>query len=127
MQLFPGAKFTIGPAIDDGFYYDFELPGGRTFADDDLAAITKRMQEIVAADQPFTRSEMSPADALRVFADQPYKCEIIQRVTSGAADSGDAGEVGGGDMVSVYRNSDTFVDLCRGPHVPSTGRSVTSH
>lgn len=67
VQLFPGAKFTIGPAIDDGFYYDFELPGGRTFADDDLAAITKRMQEIVAADQPFTRSEMSPADALRVF------------------------------------------------------------
>ena len=122
VQLVPGAKFTIGPAIDDGFYYDFELPGGRTFADDDLAAITKRMQEIVAADQPFTRAEMSPAEALRVFADQPYKCEIIQRVTSGAADSGDAGEVGGGDMVSVYRNSDTFVDLCRGPHVPSTGR-----
>ncbi|MFM8266157.1 MAG: TGS domain-containing protein [Acidimicrobiia bacterium] len=85
VQLFPGAKFTIGPAIDDGFYYDFELPGGRTFADDDLAAITKRMQEIVAADQPFTRAEMSPADALRVFADQPYKCEIIQRVTSGVA------------------------------------------
>ena len=122
LQLFPGAKFTIGPAIDDGFYYDFELPGGRTFADDDLAAITQLMHDIVAADQPFVRAEMSPADALTVFADQPYKCEIIQRVTSGAADSGDAGEAGGGDTVSVYRNSDSFVDLCRGPHVPSTGK-----
>jgi threonyl-tRNA synthetase len=122
LQLFPGAKFTIGPAIEDGFYYDFELPGGRTFTDDDLVAIGERMREIVDADQPFVRSEMSPTDALKMFADQPYKCEIIQRVTSGAADEGDAGEVGGGDSVSVYRNSDTFVDLCRGPHVPSTGR-----
>ncbi|MGA1657521.1 MAG: threonine--tRNA ligase [Ilumatobacteraceae bacterium] len=122
LQLFPGAKFTVGPAIEDGFYYDFELPGGRTFTEEDLAAISTRMGEIVAADQPFTRSEMSPQDALALFADQPYKCEIIQRVTSGTADADDAGEVAGGDTVSVYRNSDTFVDLCRGPHVPSTGR-----
>ena len=122
LQLFPGAKFTVGPAIEDGFYYDFELPGGRTFTEEDLAAIGTRMGEIVAADQPFTRSEMSPQDALALFADQPYKCEIIQRVTSGTADADDAGEVAGGDTVSVYRNSDTFVDLCRGPHVPSTGR-----
>jgi len=122
VQLFPGAKFTIGPAIEDGFYYDFELPGGRTFTDDDLAAISERMKQIVDADQPFVRSELSPADALRVFAEQPYKCEIIQRVTSGSADAGDAGEVGGGDTVSVYRNTGSFVDLCRGPHVPSTGR-----
>ena len=122
LQLFPGAKFTIGPAIEDGFYYDFELPGSRTFTDEDLAAITERMKQIVDADQPFVRSELPPAEALRVFADQPYKCEIIQRVTSGAADEGDAGEVGGGDTVSVYRNTDSFVDLCRGPHVPSTGK-----
>jgi threonyl-tRNA synthetase len=122
LQLFPGAKFTVGPAIEDGFYYDFELPGGRTFTEEDLAAISTRMGEIVAADQPFTRSEMSPQDALTLFADQPYKCEIIQRVTSGTADADDAGEVAGGDTVSVYRNSDSFVDLCRGPHVPSTGR-----
>ena len=122
VQLFPGAKFTIGPAIEDGFYYDFELPGGRTFTDDDLAAISERMKQIVDADQPFVRSELSPAEALKVFAEQPYKCEIIQRVTSGSADAGDAGEVGGGDTLSVYRNTDTFVDLCRGPHVPSTGR-----
>ena len=122
LQLFPGAKFTIGPAIEDGFYYDFELPGSRTFTDEDLAAITERMKQIVDADQPFVRSELPPAEALRMFADQPYKCEIIQRVTSGAADEGDAGEVGGGDTVSVYRNTDSFVDLCRGPHVPSTGK-----
>ncbi len=122
LQLFPGAKFTVGPAIEDGFYYDFELPNGRTFTEDDLVAISKRMGEIVDANQPFVRSEMSPRDALALFADQPYKCEIIQRVTSGNADANDAGEVSGGDTVSVYRNSDTFVDLCRGPHVPSTGK-----
>ena len=122
VALFPGAKFTIGPAIEDGFYYDFELPGGTTFSDDDLQTIESKMREIVKADQPFVRAEMSVRDALDVFADQPYKCEIIERVTSGASDGTDAGELGGGDVVSVYRNTDTFVDLCRGPHVPSTGR-----
>ena len=122
VALFPGAKFTIGPAIEDGFYYDFELPGGKTFSDDDLQAIEGKMREIVKADQPFVRAEMSVKEALSLFVDQPYKCEIIERVTSGASDGADAGEVGGGDSVSVYRNTDTFVDLCRGPHVPSTGR-----
>ncbi len=122
VQLFPGAKFTIGPAIDDGFYYDFDLPGGKTFSDDDLQSIEAKMREIVKADQPFVRAEMSVKEALALFSDQPYKCEIIQRVTSGASDGADAGEVGGGDSVSVYRNTDSFVDLCRGPHVPSTGR-----
>ncbi len=122
VALFPGAKFTIGPAIEDGFYYDFELPGGKTFSDDDLQAIEAKMRDIVKADQPFVRAEMSVKEALALFADQPYKCEIIQRVTSGSSDGADAGEVGGGDSVSVYRNTDAFVDLCRGPHVPSTGR-----
>jgi threonyl-tRNA synthetase len=122
VQLFEGAKFTIGPAIEDGFYYDFELPNNKTFSDADLVAITERMQEIVAADQPFVRSEMSADDALKVFKDQPYKCEIIQRVTKGDADSVDALEAGSADAVSVYRNSESFVDLCRGPHVPSTSR-----
>ena len=82
-QLFPGAKFSIGPAIENGFYYDFELPGGKTFSDDDLAAIEAKMGEIVKADQPFVRDELSPADALELFADQPYKCEIIERVVDG--------------------------------------------
>lgn len=122
IQLFPGTKFSIGPAIEDGFYYDFELPDGRTFSEDDLASIDVRMREIISAKQPFTREEMSAAQALKLFADQPYKCEIIQRVTSGGADSEDAGELVGGDEVSVYRNGDAFVDLCRGPHVPSTDK-----
>jgi threonyl-tRNA synthetase len=121
-QLFPGAKFSIGPAIADGFYYDFELAGGRTFSEDDLEAIEGRMREIVAADQPFVRAELPRDEALAVFADQPYKCEIIERVSSGAADSDDAGEIGSGETISVYRNSADFVDLCRGPHVPSTSK-----
>jgi threonyl-tRNA synthetase len=122
-QLFPGAKFTIGPAIEDGFYYDFELPGGRTFLETDLESIEARMREIMKADQPFVRDEVPAAAALDLFHDQPYKQEIIQRVSSGAADSDlDGGEVGSGETISVYRNSPEFVDLCRGPHVPSTSR-----
>ena len=122
LQLFQGARYTIGPAIEDGFYYDFELLGGRTFSADDLAAIDGRMREIIKADQPFVRDELPAAEALRLFADQPYKCEIIERVSTGSADGADAGEVGSGEAISIYRNSDSFVDLCRGPHVPSTSR-----
>ena len=122
VQLFPGAQFSIGPAIEDGFYYDFELAGGKTFSDDDLASIEARMREIMKSNQPFTRSELSAADALRLFAAQKYKCEIIERVSSGAADGNDSGEVGDAGTISVYRNSDEFVDLCRGPHVPTTSR-----
>jgi threonyl-tRNA synthetase len=122
LQLFPGAHFTIGPAIEDGFYYDFELPDGRTFSDDDLLAIEARMREIVKADQPFVRSEVDADEALKIFSNQPYKCEIIERVSSGAFDGNDAGEVGSSDTISVYRNTDDFVDLCKGPHVPRTSR-----
>jgi len=122
LQLFPGAHFSIGPAIEDGFYYDFALPGGRTFSEEDLASIESRMRDIVAADQPFVRSEVDVDRALTIFSGQPYKCEIIERVRGGAADGADTGEVGGGDTISVYRNSDDFVDLCRGPHVPSTSK-----
>jgi threonyl-tRNA synthetase len=98
------------------------LPNNKTFSDDDLASIEKRMREIMKANQPFTRSEVSVKEALAVFATQPYKCEIIERVTSGAADGSDVAEVGSSDSVSLYRNSESFVDLCRGPHVPSTSR-----
>ncbi len=122
LQLFPGAHFSIGPAIEDGFYYDFALPGGRTFSEEDLASIESRMRDIVAADQLFVRSEVDVDRALTIFSGQPYKCEIIERVRGGAADGADTGEVGGGDTISVYRNSDDFVDLCRGPHVPSTSK-----
>lgn len=121
-RLFPGAKFSVGPAIENGFYYDFDLPDGRTFSDDDLVDIQREMERIVKEDQPFVRSEMTPAEALKLFADQPYKCEIIQRVTSAHGDALDAGEVGAGDVISAYRNSESFVDMCVGPHVPTTGK-----
>ncbi len=126
-ELFPGAKFSIGPAIENGFYYDFELPGGATFSDDDLERIEAKMREIVKANQPFVRSEMTMDEAKELFADQPYKVEIIERVESalegrGTADSEDAGEVGEGGVISAYRNTDHFVDMCMGPHVPSTGK-----
>ena len=125
-DLFPGAKYAIGPAITDGFYYDFELPDGASFSDADLERIEARMAEIVAADQPFVRAECSFDDALATFSDQPYKREIIEKVRVGAADADDATEAAGGDGVSLYRNPRNngadFVDLCRGPHVPSTAR-----
>ena len=126
-RLFPGAKFSIGPAIENGFYYDFELPGGVTFSNDDLERIEAEMREIIKANQPFTRSEMSMAQAKELFADQPYKIEIIERVEAatqgtGAADNDDAAEVGEGGVISAYRNTDEFVDMCVGPHVPSTGK-----
>jgi threonyl-tRNA synthetase len=114
LSLFPGARFAIGPPIEHGFYYDFELPGGATFSDDDLERIEAKMREIISADQAFVREECDAATGLAVFADQPYKQEIIERV--------DASEVAGDGTVSLYRNDGGFVDLCRGPHVASTGR-----
>ncbi|MGI8758976.1 MAG: threonine--tRNA ligase [Acidimicrobiales bacterium] len=114
LDLFPGAKFAIGPPIDSGFYYDFDLPGGATFSDDDLGRIEGRMREIVAEAQPFVREEHSRDEGLALFADQPYKREIIEGV--------DRSEGAGGGEVSAYRNTERFVDLCRGPHVPTTSR-----
>ena len=111
LDLHQGAHFAIGPPIEDGFYYDFDI--GRPFTPDDLAAIERRMRDIVAEDQPFSREELTREQALGVFSDQPFKREIIESV--------DPGEMGGGEVVSVYRN-DGFVDLCRGPHLSSTGR-----
>ncbi len=121
-RLFPGAKFSIGPAIENGFYYDFELPGARTFTESDLEAIEAEMRSIMAADQPFTRSEMTMAEAKQLFADQPYKVEIIEKVESAGLDAEDATEVAAGGMISAYRNTDEFVDMCVGPHVPTTSR-----
>jgi len=111
LDLFPGARFAIGPPIVDGFYYDFDV--GRPFTPDDLEAIQGRIGEIIAADQPFERDELDVPAALQLFADQPFKTEIIEGV--------DESEGAGGATVTVYRNR-SFVDLCRGPHVPSTGR-----
>jgi threonyl-tRNA synthetase len=112
-DLWPGARYAIGPPVEDGFYYDFELPGGARFTDEDLGRIEARMREIVGEDQPFVREELSVEDGLARFADQPFKVEIIQGV--------DTSEGAAGSVVSTYRN-DGWVDLCRGPHVPSTAR-----
>ena len=130
LDLWPGATYAIGPPILNGFYYDFELPDGATFSVDDLEAIDARMREIIAADQPFERFETSASDALGLFAGHRFKQEIIERVTAGEAGSEMAGEMAatapqGGTaagVISCYRNGDGFIDLCMGPHVPSTGR-----
>ncbi len=104
-KLFPGVKVTIGPAIDSGFYYDFDYE--RPFSVDDLEAIEAEMQKIVAAAHPFTRTEMSKDEAVALFESmgETYKVEIVRDIPA--------------DMVSVYRSGD-FVDLCRGPHIPDT-------
>lgn len=103
-SLFPEAKFGIGPAIEDGFYYDFELP--RTLAVEDLPVIEARMKEIIASDVPFAKEEMGKAKALEFFSTQPYKLELIRELPD--------------EMVTIYRQG-SFVDLCRGPHVNATG------
>jgi len=112
-DLYPGAKYAIGPPVEDGFYYDFDLPGGARFTDDDLGRIEARMREIVTEDQAFVREELSKEEGLDRFADQPFKLEIIEGV--------EPSEGAEGPVVSTYRN-DGWVDLCRGPHVPSTSR-----
>jgi threonyl-tRNA synthetase len=123
LDLWPGAQYAIGPAIADGFYYDFSLPGGATFSDEDLERITTRMREIMAADQPFVRQEHSLEEGLALFADQPFKQEIISGVGEDVALQAEASaDIVPGAVVTTYRNTDRFVDLCRGPHVPSTGR-----
>ncbi|HEU5262007.1 MAG TPA: threonine--tRNA ligase [Gemmatimonadales bacterium] len=105
-QLFPHAKIGFGPPIEDGFYYDFEVP--TPFTPEDLERIQAKMQEVVQADYPFVREEVSREEAKRRFADDPLKLERID-------------DLGDDEVISVYTDG-PFVDLCRGPHVPSTGR-----
>ena len=116
MDLFPGTKLGIGPAIADGFYYDFELP--RALTPDDLAAIEARMAASVAADHAFVRHELPPEEGRAFFVErgQPYKVEILD-------DLGVAARAAGRPMppVTTYEHG-PFIDLCRGPHVASTGR-----
>ncbi len=122
LRLWPGAHYAIGPVIEDGFYYDFELPGGAHFSDDDLERVTAEMRAIIAEDQPFVRDELSIGEGLALFSDQPFKREIIEAVAAGGDEVDAAAEGADGGAVSIYRNSAAFTDLCRGPHVPSTGR-----
>jgi threonyl-tRNA synthetase len=107
-QLFPTAQVTIGPVIENGFYYDFAL--SHTFTPDDLLKIEKRMHELVKQNLPVQRSTMSREEAIKFFRDlgEEYKAEIITAIPQG-------------EVLSLYREGD-FIDLCRGPHVPSTGK-----
>ncbi|MCX5879932.1 MAG: threonine--tRNA ligase [Deltaproteobacteria bacterium] len=111
-DLFPGVKVTIGPAIENGFYYDFDYE--RPFRDEDLARIQEKMAEIIKANLPFERKEISAQEALDFFKNQgeEYKVELIRDL--------------GVDKVSLYRQG-TFTDLCRGPHLPSTGKIKAFH
>ncbi len=122
LDLWPGATHAIGPPIESGFYYDFELPGGAVFTSDDLQAIEVRMREIVDSDQAFERHEITATEALDLFAAHRYKLEIIEKVTAGDVVVEMAGEASTDGTVTYYRNGDGFIDLCTGPHVPSTGR-----
>ncbi len=105
-ELFPGVKVTIGPAIEDGFYYDFDYE--RPFRDDDLPRIEEKMKEIIKADLPFERKEISKGEAIQFFSQQgeDYKVELLEEIED--------------DRVSIYTQG-SFTDLCRGPHLPSTG------
>ena len=103
-SLFPDAKFGVGPVIENGFYYDFDLP--RPLTPDDLPSIEKLMSKIIARNTPFTYEEASKDDARRIFVSQPYKLELIDEIQE--------------ERVGIYRQGQ-FTDLCRGPHVKSTG------
>jgi threonyl-tRNA synthetase len=105
LSIFPDARFGIGPATQDGFYYDFELP--RSLTTDDLPVIEAKMKEIVAANLPFTRQEVPKDEARKLFSAQPYKLELIEEIPE--------------EKVGLYRQGN-FLDLCRGPHVIATGQ-----
>ncbi len=124
LRLWPGAHFAIGPAIKDGFYYDFSLPNGAHFTDADIEKIEAEMRKIIKANQPFIREEHSIEEGIDLFATQPFKKEIIEDIAIKGGNAEDfSSEIAtdGPSMITVYRNSDEFIDLCRGPHVPSTG------
>ena len=121
LRLYPGAKYSIGPPIEDGFYYDFDVD--RPFTPEDLEKIEAEMRKIVKENQRFERAEIDRDEGLHLFAEQPYKREIIEGVDAGDPTQEEAAE---GTVISVYRNTsngdEAFIDLCRGPHVPGTGR-----
>ncbi len=104
LEIFPDAKLGIGPAIDNGFYYDFDLP--RSLTPEDLPVITAKMESIIKKDSPFLQSAITRDEAKCMFAKQPYKLELIDEIPD--------------DTLSIYSNGE-FSDLCRGPHVRSTG------
>jgi threonyl-tRNA synthetase len=113
LDLYPGVKISIGPPIDQGFYYDFDFPDGVTFTDADFGRVEEEMRKHVKADEPFVRDDVSVEEALERFRaeDQPYKVELIEDLVANE----------GVDRVSLYTNG-PFTDLCRGPHAPTTKR-----
>jgi threonyl-tRNA synthetase len=117
MELYPGVKISIGPPVDDGFYYDFEFPEGTTLSEDDLPRIEEKMREHIKADERFERSELPAAAAIERFRGegQDYKVELIEDLVRNADPAHPV------KTVSLYRNG-PFTDLCRGPHGPSTKR-----
>ena len=116
LEMFPDGKITIGPPIENGFYYDFDLP--RNLTPEDLEAIEKRMRQIIAGKYDFVKKVVPAEEARRIFADQPYKLELIDGLEKGGQD-----EYGNPlqekPEISIYQH-DSFVDLCRGPHVANT-------
>jgi len=117
LEKFPKGKVAIGPAIDTGFYYDFDLP--RPLTPEDLEEIEERMREIIKENLKFEREEIDEEEAREIFEDQPYKQELVEDIASGGLD--EHGEPIEGEVeLSIYRHG-PFVDLCRGPHVESTG------
>ncbi len=115
LEKFPDGKIAIGPPVQDGFYYDFDLPQALT--PDDLEDIEQRMRRIVAGKHPFVYRTVSADEARTLFKDQPYKLELIDGLTQGQDEYGESGS--GSTVISTYRH-DTFEDLCRGPHVDNT-------
>jgi len=116
LEKFPEGKFAIGPAIADGFYYDFDLP--RPLTPEDLKEIEQRMRKIIASRQSFERQELSAQEARQLFANQPYKIELIDGLEHGGLDD-DGNPTDEPQIISIYK-SGKFVDLCRGPHVENT-------
>jgi len=125
LEVYPEAKIAIGPPIDTGFYYDFDLGRDendklRSFSPEDLEQIEKRMRQIIAGKHLFHYRQVSADEARQLFADQPYKLELIAGLEQGGADEY-GNETGAKPVISTYRQ-DTFEDLCRGPHVEHTGQ-----
>jgi threonyl-tRNA synthetase len=118
IEFYPGTKYTIGPPVENGFYYDFELP--QPLQEEDLPKIEKRMRQIIAGKYPFERKVVSADEARQIFKDQPYKLELIDGLEKGGTDEyGNPLETK--PDISVYLH-DKFTDLCRGPHVEHTGK-----
>lgn len=125
LELYPEARIAIGPPIENGFYYDFDLGTDeqgkpRTFSPEDLEQIEKRMRQIIAGRHPFVYREVSADEARALFKDQPYKLELIDGLDQGATDEY-GNELQAKPVISTYKQ-DTFEDLCRGPHVEHTGQ-----